>query len=85
MVLEEYHRVLAHIKWVYEDNYMTWFYMVSHLIMTLDPSGRPPRSSNQEVLEAQDDHIEDVIVVCQRVWEMGRAGIKARLFKDDRL
>lgn len=37
---------------------MTWFYMVSHPIMTSNIFGKSPRPSNQGVLEARDDHSE---------------------------
>lgn len=61
---------------------MTWFYRVPHYIMTSDAPGRPPRPTNQEVLEVQDDQTESVMMVCRRVVEMDKAGIKSRLFED---
>lgn len=39
-VSEEYRKILALVHWPYRDNYMTWFYMVSHFIMTPDAFGR---------------------------------------------
>lgn len=56
---------------------MTWFYRVSHAIMTPNALERPPSSANQEVLEAWDDHNEDISAVCQCIVKMGRVGIEA--------
>lgn len=44
---------------------------------------RPYMPTYQEVLEVRDDHIEDVPAVCQRVMEISRTNIKAKLFEDD--
>lgn len=82
LVLKEYRRVLALVQWVYAYAYMIWFYMVSYHIMTRDNPGRPPKLTNYEVREAQDDHTEDVTTLCLYVWEMGRASIKDGLFED---
>lgn len=38
--------------------------------------------TNHEVLEARDDHTEDVPAVYRRVMDMGRANIMAIHFKD---
>lgn len=32
--------------WHYVDGYMTWFYIVSHPVMTPDAPGRPPRPAH---------------------------------------
>lgn len=48
--------------------------------MMRDAPGMPPRPTNQEILKARDDHTKDVSAVCQRVVEMGKAGIEARIF-----
>ena len=59
---------------------MTWFYKVSHTIMTSNASGEPPRSGNHEVLVVHDEQAESVKTVCRRVAEMGRATIESKLF-----
>lgn len=46
LVQEEFHKVLALVQWAYVDDYMAWFYRVSHPIMTPNASGRPLRPSN---------------------------------------
>lgn len=38
-------------QWSYMDDYMTWFYNVSHLVMTSDAPGRPHRPSRKDILE----------------------------------
>lgn len=63
---------------------MAWFYMVSHPIMTPYALGRPPRPANQEILEAQDNHTEDVTTICWHVWEMGKSCIEGIIFEDGR-
>lgn len=62
---------------------MTWFYRVSHYILTPDAPRRPSRSANQEVLEAQYDETEDMIVIFWCIVEMDRADIETQLFEDD--
>lgn len=65
-----------HVHWAYDDDYMTWFYRVSHPIMTPNAPGRPLRPTNYEVLEAQDDHTESVTTVYRRVVGMGITDIE---------
>lgn len=60
---------------------MTWFYRVSHPIMKTKTFGILFRPTNQEVLEAKDDHIEDVSAVCRCIREMERLDTEARLSK----
>lgn len=45
LVLVEYCIVLAQIHWTYANNYMTWFYMMSHHIVTLDVLRRAHKSA----------------------------------------
>ena len=80
VVLEEYRRVSTPVNWAYAYCYITWFYGVSHPIMTPYTPGRSPRPSNQNILEARNDHTQDVISVCQRIVDMWRSSIKTRLF-----
>lgn len=37
--------------------------------------------SNQEVMEAKDNHIKDVTTVCRRIMDMRRLSIKVGLFE----
>lgn len=57
------------------------FYRMSHHIMAPSAPGRPPRPTNQEVLEAQDDHTENVTSVSQRVVEMCKEDLESGLFE----
>lgn len=61
---------------------MTWFYRVSHSIMTPYTPGRLPKPTNQEVLEAMDDNTEDVSMVCRRIMKMATSDIEAILLKE---
>lgn len=83
LIPKEYHRVLAFVYWSYLDGFMTWFYSMSHPIMTPDAPERPHRPANCEVLEARDGHTEDVSTICRCIVEMGRSDIEAILFKED--
>lgn len=63
LVSEECRSMSATIQWPYVNGYMTWFYSVSHPVMTPDAPGRPPRSTHEEILEneqVRDDHAIDV-------------------------
>ncbi|XP_058733913.1 uncharacterized protein LOC131605588 [Vicia villosa] len=51
LVPEEYRRTLATQSWHCVDGYVTWFYQMSHPIMTLDVPRRPPRPTHEELLE----------------------------------
>lgn len=53
---------------------MTWFYWVSHPIMTPDASGRSHRPTKKEILEVHDEHSESVTAVCH-VAKMSRGTI----------
>lgn len=66
----------------YDEDYMTWFYTVSHPIMTPDVPEGPPRPVNLEELEVQDEHAESLASVCRHVVEMGRRALEERLFED---
>lgn len=48
LVLEEYFRELDDRYLAYVEGYMTWFYMVSHPIMTSDALGEPTLASKPE-------------------------------------
>ena len=54
---------------------MTWFFNVSHPIMTPDGPGRPSRLAHEELLENQqveDDYATDLLLVCQRIHLLGQ-------------
>lgn len=78
MVPEEYHMVLVIIQQTYANGCMTWFYRMPHAIMMRDTPGKPHRPTNHEIPKARDDYIKDVSAVCQRVVEIGKAGIEAK-------
>lgn len=61
---------------------MTWLYTMSHPIMTPGTSRRPHKPSNQEIMEARDDHTQDVSITCQPIMDMEKLGIEACLFEE---
>lgn len=46
LIPDVYRRVPTRIFWAYAEGYITWFYRVSHPIMTQDTPGRSPKPSN---------------------------------------
>src|SRR3954466_481488 len=74
VVPEEYRRM-----WVPQDchsveGYVTWFYRVSHPLLTPDAPGAP-RPAHKKILEnqqAEDDHAIDLLPICQRIEMLGR-------------
>lgn len=63
---------------------MTWFYSVSHPIMTSHAPGRPPRPALKEILENEQvrhDHAIDVFPICQNTMWITLEGIKSGLFE----
>lgn len=63
---------------------MTWFYNVSHPVMTPDAHGRPPRPAHEEILEneqARDDHAINVLSICQTIMRITYEGIKSGRFE----
>ncbi|XP_058771909.1 protein MAIN-LIKE 1-like [Vicia villosa] len=70
LVLKEYRSMVATKRWHCVDGYVTWFYRVSHPLVTPDAPGDPPRPSHEEILEnrqAEDDQATDILPVCQRI------------------
>lgn len=60
----------ATIQWSCVKDYTTWFYSVSHPIMTPDTPGCPPRPTHEEILEnekAMYDHAIDVLQIYQTI------------------
>lgn len=66
----------ALVHWAYVGAYIAWFNWVSHSIITLDALGRPPRPSNHDILEAKDDHTQDLSSACQRIMDIAKSGIE---------
>lgn len=63
---------------------MTWFYIVSYQVMRTDAPGRSPRPAHEEILENEhimDNHVIDVLPICQNIMQITREGIKSRLFE----
>lgn len=83
LVPEEYQREPPHVHWACVKGYLTWFYRVSHPILTPDSLEEPSRPANLEVLEVQDEQAKSMTMVCQRVAYMGITAIKSGLFEDD--
>lgn len=83
LIPKEYPREPTHVHWICVEGYMTWFYRVSHHIMTPDAPREPPRPANQEVLQVRDEQEESAMMVCWRVVEMGIVAIESRLFMDE--
>ena len=57
----EYQSKTTISQWSYVDNYMTWFYSVSHPIMTPNALERPSMPAHEEILkneQARDDHAQ---------------------------
>lgn len=54
MVPEKYQRMSTTCQWPFVDGYITWFYSVSHIVMTPDAFGHPSRPAHEEILE--NDH-----------------------------
>lgn len=71
----------ASVHGAYVDGYMTWFYKVSHLIMTPYTLRIPHKPSNQDVLEARDDHTYDISSICRCIEDMAVSGIYVGLFE----
>ncbi|XP_058772604.1 uncharacterized protein LOC131646596 [Vicia villosa] len=74
LVPEEYRCMRATHSWHCVDGYVTWFFKVSHPIMTPDAPGRPPGPAHEELLENQqveDDHVTDLLSICQRIRLIG--------------
>lgn len=82
LVPKIYRIVSIFVQWAYADGYLTWFYKVSHSIMTPNVLGRSPRSSNHEVLKYMDDHAEDKSVVYRCIIDMGGSSIDVWLFEE---
>ncbi|XP_058759025.1 uncharacterized protein LOC131632257 [Vicia villosa] len=64
LVPEEYREMRAFQSWHYVDGYVTWFFKVSHPIMTPDAPWRPPRPAYEKLMENQqgeDDHAIDML------------------------
>ncbi|XP_058780319.1 uncharacterized protein LOC131653945 [Vicia villosa] len=75
LVPEEYRRTVATQAWHCVDGYVTWFYRVSHPLMTPDAPGDPPMPAHEEILEkqhAEDDHATELLPVCQRIQMLGQ-------------
>ncbi|XP_058766846.1 uncharacterized protein LOC131640475 [Vicia villosa] len=75
LVPEEYRRMVATQSLHCVDGYVTWFYRVSHPLMTPDAPGDPSRAAHEEILENQqteDDHVSDLLPVCQRIQMLGQ-------------
>ncbi|XP_058754452.1 uncharacterized protein LOC131627631 [Vicia villosa] len=51
LVPEEYQHMVATQGWHLVDEYVTWFYRMSHPLMTPDTPGDPPRPAHEEILE----------------------------------
>lgn len=65
---------------------MTWFYTMSHLVMTLNALRRPPSLAHEEILEngkARDNHVVDVSPICQNIMWIKRGGLESKLFERD--
>ncbi|XP_058746466.1 uncharacterized protein LOC131619381 [Vicia villosa] len=65
-------------SWHCIEGYVTWFYTLSHPILTPDALGRPYRITYEEILEnqqAQDDHATDVLPICQRIQVIGKEAL----------
>ena len=63
---------------------MTWFFNMSHLIMTLDGLGHPPRPAHEELLEnqqADDDHATDLLSICQSTHLLGHKTLNAGIIE----
>lgn len=69
---------------VFVDDYMTWFYSLSHPVMTSYAPGRPLRPVHEEILEnkqVRDDCVIDVLSICQNIMRPTYEGIESRRFE----
>lgn len=83
LVPEKYQSMSATSQWHYAESYMTWFYHVPHPVITLDAPRLPPRPAHEEILkneQARDDHIVDVLSICQNIMWITYESIESGLF-----
>src|SRR3954464_519133 len=74
VVPEEYRRMRVTQDCHCVEGYVTWFYRVSHPLLTPGAPGAP-RPAHEEILEnqqAEDDHVIDLLPICQRIEMLGR-------------
>src|SRR4051812_3039930 len=84
---EEYRRMQATQEWHCVEGYVTWFYRVSHSLMTPDAPGAP-RPTYEEILEnqqAEDDHATDLRSICQRIQMLLRDALDRSIIAHDSL
>ncbi|XP_058774201.1 uncharacterized protein LOC131648465 [Vicia villosa] len=67
---EEYRLMQESSSWQYVEEYVTWFYTVSHPIMTLDAPRHPSRSAYENILENQ-----------QRIQLIGQEALESRIIE----
>ena len=65
-------------QWSYVDSYMTWFYNVSHLVITPDAHLRQLMGRSWRI---RDDHAIDVLPIYQNIMRLMYEGVEYRLFK----
>ena len=83
LVPKEYQSQEVTSEWSYMEDYMTWFYMMSHPYMKHDASRRPPRPAHEEIMEneqAMEDHVVDVFPRYQTIMWLARVGIESGVF-----
>lgn len=73
IVPDEYRSMSSTSQWSYAEGYMTWFYSVSHPVMTLDTHGHPPKPAHEEIIKheyVRDEHSIDVLLMCLNIMQI---------------
>lgn len=83
LVSEEAQSTIAHNDWSYVDDYIWWFFSVSHPYMILDALGDPPRPAHQKILKEEligEDHVIDMLPKYRRIMEIVHTDIDKGIF-----
>ena len=85
LVTDEARSTISKSDWSYINEYIRWFFRVSHPYMVWAALGDPLRPAHQELLEeekAQLDHVEDVLPRYHCIVEIAHACIDRGIFLD---
>ena len=85
LVQEEAQSTINKSDWSYVNEYIRWFFKVSHPYMVQTSPEDPPRPSHQEKLEEEQtqlDNAHDVLLRCRRIMEIVQEDIDICIFPD---
>lgn len=85
LIPEEAQSTIAESNWSYVDEYIRWFFRVSHSYMVQYAPGDPSRPAHQEILEEEQTHLNcanDVFRRCHRIVEIAQTNVDIYIFLD---